>query len=106
MWLNRRSRSNGHARTRLGGYLTGCDDTRSILITILPLLTHSGVGGQRRPPPMSKAPKKKKSPKRVLALPDLEQAKSAVLNTPTSVSGQRTYDHAIDRKSTRLNSSH
>lgn len=45
---------------------------------------------------MSKAREKKKSPKRVLALPDLEQAKSAVLNTLTSVSGQRTYDHAIN----------
>ena len=44
---------------------------------------------------MSKSRKKKKSPKRVLALPDLEQAKSAVLNTLTSKSGQRTYDHAI-----------
>jgi hypothetical protein len=31
----------------------------------------------------------------VLALPDLEQAKSAVLNRLTSASGQRTYDHAI-----------
>ena len=40
--------------------------------------------------------RKKKPPKRVLALPDLEQAKSAVLNTLTSVSGQRTYDHAIN----------
>ena len=39
--------------------------------------------------------RKKKSPKRVLALPDLEQAKSAVLNSLSSVSGQRTYDHAI-----------
>jgi len=45
---------------------------------------------------MSKPRKKKKSPKRVLALPDLEQAKSAVLNSLTSKSGQRTYDHAID----------
>ncbi len=45
---------------------------------------------------MSKSRKKKKSPKRVLALPDLEQAKSAVLNSLTSKSGQRTYDHAID----------
>lgn len=27
--------------------------------------------------------------------PDLEQAKSAVLNTLTSKSGQRNYDHAI-----------
>ena len=44
---------------------------------------------------MSKPRKKRKPPKRVLALPDLEQAKSAVLNTLTSRSGQRTYDHAI-----------
>jgi integrase len=44
---------------------------------------------------MSKS-RKKRAPKRVLALPDLEQAKSAVLNTLTSVSGQRTYDHAIN----------
>src|SRR5260370_31160248 len=39
--------------------------------------------------------RKKRAPKRVLALPDVEQAKSAVLNTLTSVRGQRTYDHAI-----------
>ena len=44
---------------------------------------------------MSKS-RKKRMPKRVLALPDLEQVKSAVLNTLTSVSGQRTYDHAIN----------
>src|SRR5918996_676823 len=39
--------------------------------------------------------RKKKPPKRVLALPDLEHAKTAVLNSLTSVSGQRTYEHAI-----------
>jgi hypothetical protein len=39
--------------------------------------------------------RKKKAPKRVLALPDLEHAKAAVLNSLTSASGQRTYDHAI-----------
>ena len=39
--------------------------------------------------------RKKKPPKRVLALPDLEHAKAAVLNSLTSASGQRTYDHAI-----------
>ena len=44
---------------------------------------------------MSKS-RKKTTPKRVLALPDLEQAKSAMLNTLTSVSGQRTYDDAIN----------
>ena len=44
---------------------------------------------------MPKSRKKKKSPKRVLALLDLEQAKSAVLNTLTSKSSQQTYDHAI-----------
>jgi len=45
--------------------------------------------------PKSKS-RKKKLPKRVLALPDLEHAKTAVLNSLTSASGQRTYDHAID----------
>jgi hypothetical protein len=39
--------------------------------------------------------RKKKSAKRVLALPELEQAKTAVLNSLTSASGQRMYDHAI-----------
>jgi hypothetical protein len=33
---------------------------------------------------LSKSRKKRKSPKRVLALPDLEQAKSAVINSLTS----------------------
>jgi site-specific recombinase XerD len=40
-------------------------------------------------------PRRKKAPKRVLALQDLEQSKVAVLNSVTSASGQRTYDHAI-----------
>ena len=45
---------------------------------------------------MSKSKSRKKGPpKRVLALPDLEHAKTAVLNSLTSASGQRTYDHAI-----------
>ena len=44
--------------------------------------------------PKSKS-RKKRPPKRVLALPDLEHAKTAVLNSLTSASGQRTYDHAI-----------
>jgi site-specific recombinase XerD len=44
--------------------------------------------------PKSKS-RKKKSPKRVLALPDLEHAKTAVLNSLTSASGQRAYEHAI-----------
>src|SRR5829696_5422102 len=44
--------------------------------------------------PKSKS-RKKKTPKRVLALRDLEQTKAAVLNSLTSASSQRTYDHAI-----------
>ena len=44
--------------------------------------------------PKSKS-RTKKTPKRVLALPDLEHAKTAVLNSLTSASGQRAYDHAI-----------
>jgi hypothetical protein len=39
--------------------------------------------------------RKKKAPKRVLAFPDLEHAKTAVLSSLTAASGQRTYDHAI-----------
>jgi integrase len=45
---------------------------------------------------MQKQKRKKKPPKRTLALPDLEQTKSAVLNTLTSKSCQRSYAHAID----------
>jgi integrase len=44
---------------------------------------------------MPKSRKKRRSPKRVLALPDLERSKTAVLNSLTSKSGQRTYDRAI-----------
>jgi integrase len=39
--------------------------------------------------------KGRRVPKHVLKLPDLEQSKSAVLNSLTSRSSQRTYDHAI-----------
>ena len=45
---------------------------------------------------MPKHRRKRKPPKRSLALPDLEQSKSAVLNTLTSKRGQRTYDHVIN----------
>ena len=44
---------------------------------------------------MPKTRRKKRTPKRVLALPDLEQSKAAVLNSLTSNSGQRSYDRAI-----------
>src|SRR5258708_2578895 len=43
----------------------------------------------------SSSPKRKKAPKAVLKLPDLEQSKSAVLNSLVSSSFQRSYDHAI-----------
>src|SRR5437868_11236361 len=39
--------------------------------------------------------KRKHNPKAILKLPDLEQSKSAVLNSLTSQSSQRSYDHAI-----------
>ncbi len=39
--------------------------------------------------------KRKRNPKTVLKLPDLEQSKSAVLNSLTSRSSQRSYDRAI-----------
>src|SRR6202023_1603768 len=39
--------------------------------------------------------KRKRAPKTILKLPDLEQSKSAVVNSLTSPSSQRSYDHAI-----------
>ncbi len=39
----------------------------------------------------SSNPKRKKAPKTVLKLPDLEQSKSAVLNSLVSASSQRSY---------------
>lgn len=39
--------------------------------------------------------KRERNPKSVLKLPDLEQSKSAVLNSLPSQSSQRSYDHAI-----------
>jgi integrase len=44
----------------------------------------------------SRSPKQRKHPKTRLRLPDLEFSKSAVLNSLTSVDGQRGYGHAID----------
>jgi hypothetical protein len=41
------------------------------------------------------AKSKRRVPKTVLKLPDLEQSKSAVLNNLTSSSSKRSYDHAI-----------
>ena len=51
--------------------------------------------GLKEPCPMSKPRKKKRPPKRVVALPGREQSKAAVINTLTSRSGQRSYDRAI-----------
>src|ERR1039458_7634244 len=39
--------------------------------------------------------KRKRTPKTVLRLPDLEQSKSAVLNSLASQISRRSYDHAI-----------
>jgi hypothetical protein len=47
---------------------------------------------------MSKSRKRKRPPKHVLALPELEQSKTAVLNSLASKSGQRTYHRAIPCK--------
>ena len=63
------------------------------------LVRRSGTGScfsprQGRPLPMAKN-KRKRVPKTVLKLPDLEQSKSAVLNSLTSSSSKRSYDHAI-----------
>src|SRR5204863_1246316 len=44
-----------------------------------------------------RSPKKRRpAPKTVLRLPDLDQAKSAVLNSLSSIDAQRGYRHAIE----------
>jgi hypothetical protein len=52
------------------------------------------VFGNIAPHSMAKS-KHKRTPKTVLKLPDLEQSKSAVMNSLTSASSKRSYDHAI-----------
>jgi integrase len=70
-----------------------------LVLTNALLVRRAGTGScfsprQRRPLPMAKS-KRKRVPKTVLKLPDLEQSKSAVLNSLTSSSSKRSYDHAI-----------
>jgi hypothetical protein len=45
---------------------------------------------------MQKSSRKKKTPKRVLRLPDLDCAKRTVLNTLSSPESKRAYEFAID----------
>lgn len=55
-------------------------------------LTEGGAGGRPECPNTDE----KETTEAILAVPDLEQTKSAVLNSLTSKSSQRTYDHAIN----------
>jgi hypothetical protein len=75
------------------GHFVGSVPTNALLVR------RSGTGSRFsprhwRPLPMAKS-KRKRVPKTVLKLPDLEQSKSAVLNSLTSASSKRSYDHAI-----------
>lgn len=45
---------------------------------------------------MKKSGRKRKTPRRVLRLPDLDFAKRAVLNTLGSTESKRAYEFAID----------
>src|SRR5215831_1900791 len=58
-------------------------------------MARNAIGRAVRQNPGMAKNKRKRNPKTVLKLPDLEQAKSAVLNSLTSQSSQRSYDHAI-----------
>src|ERR1700740_1362850 len=53
-------------------------------------------GGQRSMKHKTRSLKQRKQPKTRLRLPDLEFSKAAVLNSLTSIDGQRGYGHAID----------
>jgi integrase len=56
----------------------------------------SRLGGPRTMGKQRPRKKRRTAPKTVLRLPDLDQAKSAVLNGLTSADAQRGYRHAID----------
>jgi hypothetical protein len=56
----------------------------------------NGGGGHRLMKQKSRSPKQRKHPKTRLRLLDLEFSKAAVLNSLTSVDGQRGYGHVID----------
>jgi hypothetical protein len=49
--------------------------------------------------------KRKRAPKTVLKLPDLEQSKSAVVNNLTSASSKRSYDQITKGRSQSCNGS-
>jgi hypothetical protein len=72
--------------------------TRSVLTNALLFRRlgqdHAFRRGKWRPLAMAKS-RRKGTPKTILKLPDLEQSKSAVLNSLTSASSKRSYEHAI-----------
>jgi len=55
-----------------------------------------GQGGPRRTAKKQSGKAKRRFPKTVLRLPDLDQAKSAVLNSLSLINAQRGYRHAIE----------
>jgi site-specific recombinase XerD len=55
-----------------------------------------GRGGPQRMAKKQSRKRVRRSPKAVLRIPDLDQAKSAVLNSLSSADAQRGYRHAID----------
>jgi hypothetical protein len=75
-----------------------------LVSVILRITRHSSLEGHHRSAVKRVATMAKKQsrrakrhvPKAVLRLPDLDQAKSAVLNSLSSVDAQRGYRHAID----------
>src|SRR5215468_4360586 len=80
----------------LAGPRLRADHGRSVKLAELVAPSCRGQGGPRT---MSHKPSRKRThpkPKAVLRLPDLDQAKSAVLNSLTSSDAQRGYRHAID----------
>ena len=59
-------------------------------------MRQSGLKAAQEAAQNAETTEKRRPPKRSLALPDLEQTKSAVVNSLASKSGQTTYDHAIN----------
>src|ERR1039458_4358911 len=76
------------------GARTDGDMVPEPIVSLCPLRARWCSGG--RAAVVKKSNKKKKTPKRVLRLPDLDYAKGAVLNTLGSPTSKRSYEFAID----------
>src|SRR5260370_24331449 len=96
-YYNRIPRVGRHEWRRMARCARNRGATRQIGRAAAPgPLSVCGPGGPQRMAKKHSGNRGRRAPKTVLRLPDLDQAKSAVLNNLSSIDAQRGYRHAID----------